>query len=647
MNMRETPTTQESAQHTDADIHALYRDNTEEVDVQRFTAGLGARLASTKTRARRRPVVCRVAVAAIALVLMAGVGVGAWQAWQHLGRDRQDFLVIGDPIEPTTGPEQVTPPFTYEGSRSISELKLSEIWAQAAATFNIDPSQARLQTLYLCWDRDGLLSQFMLDVITPDGTMVMLTAGGLLWEGHGFSIEGWTQHEFNTFRISPFEQTLPALPADQVLASIDSVGLAAIAGQTGVNLEVTAEREDAFDPGMRGVEIAEKRLVWSFTAGIAQDPLALAAGGSDIVGVSGGNMAALEGNDLTSALERASQWCTLQLAWAWKAAYAPEPEGPHETTTGGVNEFGTPAAYVAVGPLSTGQAGEGEIVEAEPIDARLDGLAFVNADGRIARITGGSVDEIEGTTSCGTGVSYSLGHDWLVYSPVEPYGPVGIDAVPAGDSGETRRLLTHESSNTVVNVRYDERVSRVWFALYEDGDTYSLWTTKPQTSDPVDNLLMQGATTDDPEMAPVSVPLNHDCRGDFAVAPDGSTVVYLGLWESPVKAFLRTQEGETQLPLGLATAYSPVFSPDGSKICFVGSKEAAGETSLWIYDLQTDECTKLEATEGLAPTYPVFSPDGQQIAFRNWELRDLWTVDVDSESLTRYALQVGQTPIAW
>lgn len=646
MNMHETPSTQEAAQQTDAEIQALYRENTGEVDVQLFAAGLGTRLASIRKRAKRRPVVRRVAIATVTVALIAGVGVGAWQAWQHLGGDRKDVLVIGDPVEVTSAPEQSSAPFTYEGSRSISELKLSEIWDQAAAALNIDPSRARLQTLYLCWDSDGLLVVFNLDVITPDGTMVILSPGTFLWEGERLTIEGWVQHEFNTFFRSQYEQRSPALQVDRVLASIDSVGLPAITEQTGVGLEVTAEREAAFDPGMEGVEIADKRLVWSFRAVIGEDPLGLSAVAGASLGVSGGKIGVLESNDLSSASVDPSQWCTLELAWAWKAVVLPEPEGPHETTTGGVNEFGAPAAYVMVGPLSPEQVSAGEAVEPQPVDAGLDGLAFVNSDSRIYRVADGSAHEIEGATSCGTGVSYSLGRDWLVYSPVEPYVPVDIDAVSTSEGGETRRLLTHESSNAIANVRYDERTDHLWFALYR-GDTYSLWTATPQTSDPVDTLLTEGATSDDPEKMPVSVPLGHDCRGDFAVSPDGSTVVYLGLWETPVKAFIRTQGGETQLPLGLATAYSPVFSPDGTKICFVGSKEAAGETSLWIYDRQTEDCTKLETTEGLTPTYPVFSADGRRIAFRNWELGDLWTVDVDGGNLTRYALEVGQAPIAW
>ena len=61
----------------------------------------------------------------------------------------------------------------------------------------------------------------------------------------------------------------------------------------------------------------------------------------------------------------------------------------------------------------------------------------------------------------------------------------------------------------------------------------------------------------------------------------------------------------------------------------------------------TGELRELATTEGLTPTYPAFSPDGRRIAFRNWTLGDLWTVDVTTGATIRYDLRVGEAAIAW
>ncbi|MBN1628292.1 MAG: hypothetical protein JW990_00880 [Thermoleophilia bacterium] len=67
----------------------------------------------------------------------------------------------------------------------------------------------------------------------------------------------------------------------------------------------------------------------------------------------------------------------------------------------------------------------------------------------------------------------------------------------------------------------------------------------------------------------------------------------------PAEVTLRTQDGkDIDAALGLPTAHTPAFAPDGSKVCLIGS-------------------------------------------------HDLWTVDVESEALARYDLLVAEAPVPW
>ena len=210
-------------------------------------------------------------------------------------------------------------------------------------------------------------------------------------------------------------------------------------------------------------------------------------------------------------------------------------------------------------------------------------------------------------------------------------GENALMAVPAaGEPARSVELLRSKSLPLMNRVHYDANDDRVWLAeLAQDGGEATLWSAQPHGSQLV------------------ALHLTRSFGGDFAVSPDGLSILYLGTQQSPATATLRTSTQEIRLSLGLVNACSPVFSPDGKKVCLVGSDTADGATSLWIYDLEAQTCTRIESTKGLYPTFPAFSPDGQRIAFRNWRLGDVWTVALDSGKLTRYALSVADAPIAW
>jgi hypothetical protein len=312
-------------------------------------------------------------------------------------------------------------------------------------------------------------------------------------------------------------------------------------------------------------------------------------------------------------------------------------------------------------------------------DIRLDGLAFTTpsdwtySEGTVRCFRDGAAETIwEPDTLFGPGfgsygVSYSLGGTrllcaggiWLVTRDGSEVSVEVIGGVSSGGSmssggdetgswsatgsgeaavielspterSESQELLRCDGLLWMNRVAYDESNNRIWLARQANGlGDVNLWTAQPHAS----------------ELVPV--PLADSFGGDFAVSPDGSTIVYVGTWQVPAKVIMRTPDSETDLALGLATAYSPVFSPEGDKVCLVGSQALDGETAIWIFDADGGNCREIASTRGLAPTFPVFSPDGQRIAFRSWKLGDIWTVVVDRGELTRYAINAADAPIAW
>ena len=670
--------TNDPAGHTqqdDADIRSLYRTNRGGVDVEGFVSALDGRLAGAEKRARRRPAMRRIAIALAVVVAAAGVGIGVWQAAVQLGGTGEAVLVIDDPMEPASSsgstkasldfehpfdPLEHTAPFQIEISRSVPMLDLSDIWERAAKTLGIDPTRARLSYLDLCWDAEGLMVQFNMGAVTPAGGILGLGNYPFFPEGESLALEGSVSRDFETY-VDPVLPLLDPTPTvEQVLTGIDAVGLAQIVERSGGRLS----DEGAFDPsriGVENVDVADYKGVWSFsTTGPFES--AVAGGTTSLEAVTqyvseygsylrvrDGAIESVAGLEGLVGSDGPLQGFVLCEAWAWKAVQEPLPEGAsdYDLTTGGIQQAGGPfAAYVLVSGTAPSED-TGVTAAAQPVDTGLDGFAFIGDYARPCRVANGAVEEIT-SEACRAlvGVSYSLDRGWLVYGPLEPYVPSETKAVSVDDLREIRSLPRYEVSNSILNMRYDAQADQVWFAYYE-GRPYTLGMCTARRTESLDVGLRSPLSSSGRPDDPVEVLLEHDCRGDFAISSDASTIVYLGSWENPLRAYLLTADGEAEIAHELATLDSPVFSPDGSRICFVGSADPMGDTSLWIYDLPTREWTELESTRGLTPTFPAFSPDGGRIAFRNWALGDVWTITVDGGELTRYDLPVAEAPIAW
>ena len=109
-------------------------------------------------------------------------------------------------------------------------------------------------------------------------------------------------------------------------------------------------------------------------------------------------------------------------------------------------------------------------------------------------------------------------------------------------------------------------------------------------------------------------------------SPDGSQVAYIRFPDNqqatpPGELWVMDAQGFKPRKLAEADAgrgFAPVWSPDGSKIAFIGraSPDKPDALTLNIYDLKTSNLTTVYPAAGTAPgTQPAWAPDGSAIAF--------------------------------
>jgi len=99
-------------------------------------------------------------------------------------------------------------------------------------------------------------------------------------------------------------------------------------------------------------------------------------------------------------------------------------------------------------------------------------------------------------------------------------------------------------------------------------------------------------------------------------SPDGSRLVFVGRLQGRVGLMLARTDGakwQTEW-LERRSGWNPVFSPDGGSIAF--SSDRDGNWEIYIMDLGTRVVRRL--TDGPeSARHPAWSPDGQRIAFRS------------------------------
>lgn len=113
---------------------------------------------------------------------------------------------------------------------------------------------------------------------------------------------------------------------------------------------------------------------------------------------------------------------------------------------------------------------------------------------------------------------------------------------------------------------------------------------------------------------------NLEYAANPVVMPDGKSVVYerrsMDIMTDGMRRNLWTVslDGRRHLPLmsDAKNHFSPVFSPDGSKMAYLSSKE--GKVQIYVRDMATGNTARVTDV-AMSPTGLSFSPDGKQLAF--------------------------------
>jgi Tol biopolymer transport system component len=134
-------------------------------------------------------------------------------------------------------------------------------------------------------------------------------------------------------------------------------------------------------------------------------------------------------------------------------------------------------------------------------------------------------------------------------------------------------------------------------------------------------------------------------------SPDGSRLAIQGLYRDGVDdaIYLMDADGTmTQLTSSRLGAWAPAWSPDGSSIAFGSHFLDPKNTHVWV--IRTDGSGLRRLTGGVShDSQPSFSPDGTRIAFvrapKDWSAQGIFVMNADGSGITQIRDNAGSP--AW
>ena len=238
----------------------------------------------------------------------------------------------------------------------------------------------------------------------------------------------------------------------------------------------------------------------------------------------------------------------------------------------------------------------------------------------------------------------------------------GLYTVRSSDGGDLVRVTTQPPGLETQPVGYSPDGSRILYEQIDpNGDIHGdLYSVKPDGS---------GRRQLNPPDLPVTASglgnafnLDDCCGPNAAWSPDGSRVVFSGLWKDPTSpnnkglqlALYTVNADGSDLrritPLGIGPRDGLAWSPNGRLIAF-STRRQVQWPQIWTVHPDGSALRELtQPTNADVSVGPVFSPDGTKIVFPSYHpeinggQEDLWTINVDGTGLTRLTSPIAGFP---
>jgi Tol biopolymer transport system component len=231
-----------------------------------------------------------------------------------------------------------------------------------------------------------------------------------------------------------------------------------------------------------------------------------------------------------------------------------------------------------------------------------------------------------------------LCHSEEMANPAE----AGLYTVRSSDAGDPVRVTATPPGGFDNGYGYSPDGSRILFARFDTTDHGTLFSVKPDGSDPVQ--------LSPPALSVIDLGFFDRVGADWA--PDSSRVAFAAFDESSRKTglFVVNADGSglrLVAPSGIG-ALSAQWSPNGALIAFSG---CCGLSQAWVVHPNGTGLTRVTTPVGRAGFLtPVWSPDSTKLLLNSRDRNNqtsLWTVNSDGSELSKLTDTVSFAQIAW